>query len=125
MIGVSIGAKFITVFLSCRGQKISKKTSAGTAIGLSSSGGELALVVAKGGNDIGPTSSLVLPKVGTMTIVTTFIAPYVIKYGWKMADRLRDKTQQSTSSLIRMVEQSKSTTTLIAIPLLLTFFYYL
>ena len=100
LIGVSIGAKFITVFLSCRGQKISKKTSARTAIGLSSSGGELALVVAKGGNDIGATSSLVLPMVGTMTIVTTFIAPYVIKYGWKMADRLKDKTQQSSSSTL-------------------------
>jgi CPA2 family monovalent cation:H+ antiporter-2 len=65
-----------------------------TAVGLSSSGGELALVVAKGGGDIGATSSIVLPMVGTMTIITTFISPYVIKYGWKIAQRFKDGSQQ-------------------------------
>ena len=94
LIAVSISAKFVTVFLSSRAQRIDNITSVRTAIGLSSSGGELALVVAKGGSDTGATSSIVLPMVGTMTIITTFISPYVIKYGWKVAQRLKDKPKQ-------------------------------
>jgi monovalent cation:H+ antiporter-2, CPA2 family len=94
LIAVSISAKFVTVFLSSRAQRIDNITSVRTAIGLSSSGGELALVVAKGGGDTGATSSIVLPMVGTMTIITTFISPYVIKYGWKVAQRLKDKPKQ-------------------------------
>ena len=60
-------------------------------IGLSSSGGELALVVAKGGTDAGVTSSFLLPMVGAMTIITTFISPYIIKFGWKFAESLDNK----------------------------------
>ena len=51
-------------------------------------GGELALVVAKGGVDVGITSSFLLPMVGSMTIITTFITPYMVKIGWKIADTL-------------------------------------
>ena len=94
LIIVSIVAKFATVFVSAKIQKIDKVTSLRSAIGLSSSGGELALVVAKGGNNIGVTSSLVLPMVGTMTIITTFIAPYVIKYGWKFVEKLKDSAKK-------------------------------
>jgi CPA2 family monovalent cation:H+ antiporter-2 len=94
LIVVSIGAKFATVFVSARFQKIDKITSLRSALGLSSSGGELALVVAKGGSNVGITSSLVLPMVGTMTIITTFIAPYVIKYGWKVVERLKGKSNE-------------------------------
>jgi CPA2 family monovalent cation:H+ antiporter-2 len=86
LIVVSVGAKFLTVYLSSRSQGYDTQTSLKTAFGLSSSGGELALVVAKGGADVGTTSSFVLPMVGTMTIITTFITPYLIKIGWKLVD---------------------------------------
>jgi len=86
LIGISIGAKFFTVYLSARSQGYNTKASLKAAFGLSSSGGELALVVAKGGADVGTTSSFVLPMVGTMTIITTFITPYLIKMGWKLVD---------------------------------------
>jgi CPA2 family monovalent cation:H+ antiporter-2 len=86
LIVVSIGAKFLTVYLSSRSQGYDTQTSLKAAFGLSSSGGELALVVAKGGADVGTTSSFVLPMVGTMTIITTFITPYMIKIGWKLVD---------------------------------------
>lgn len=91
LIVVSIGAKFLTVYLSSRSQGYDTQTSLKTAFGLSSSGGELALVVAKGGADVGTTSSFVLPMVGTMTIITTFITPYLIKMGWKLVD-IRDSS---------------------------------
>ena len=86
LIIVSILAKFLTVTIAARIQKISLVTSLRSAFGLSSSGGELALVVAKGGADVGgSTSSLLLPMIGTMTIITTFITPYMLKFGWKAA----------------------------------------
>jgi monovalent cation:H+ antiporter-2, CPA2 family len=32
-------------------------------------------------------SPVILPMVGTMTIITTFISPYFVKYGWKFTER--------------------------------------
>jgi CPA2 family monovalent cation:H+ antiporter-2 len=79
------------VAIAARAQKISLVTSLRSAFGLSSSGGELALVVAKGGADVGgSTSSFLLPMVGTMTIITTFITPYMIKFGWKIANTISE-----------------------------------
>jgi CPA2 family monovalent cation:H+ antiporter-2 len=101
LIGVSIGAKFLTVYVSSRMQGISNITSTRTAVGLSSSGGEISLVVAKGGIDVGAANPIILPMVGTMTIITTFISPYIIKYGWKFTERFRkgqnNKGQNSVS----------------------------
>jgi monovalent cation:H+ antiporter-2, CPA2 family len=88
LVVVSIAAKFLTVFLSSKSQGFSSITSMKASFGLSSSGGELALVVAKGGVDTGLTSAFLLPMIGTMTIITTFISPYMIKLGWKVPDKI-------------------------------------
>src|ERR671927_687220 len=88
LILISIAAKLFTVLVSSRLQGISLRTSLRAAFGLSSSGGELALVVAKGGVDVGTTSSFILPMVGSMTIITTFITPYMVKIGWMVADAI-------------------------------------
>lgn len=89
LIATSFAAKFGTVFLSAKIQGVNKKTSMRAGFGLSASGGELALVTAKGGADVGVTSGHILPMVGAMTIITTFLSPYVIKFGWKITDKLR------------------------------------
>lgn len=86
LIATSFGAKFGTVFLSARLQGVSRKTSMRSGFGLSASGGELALVTAKGGADVGATSVHILPMVGAMTIITTFLSPYVIKMGWRISN---------------------------------------
>jgi K+:H+ antiporter len=44
----------------------------------------MSLVIAKGGQDVGAISSSVLPILGVVTVVTTFIAPYIIKLGSKI-----------------------------------------
>jgi CPA2 family monovalent cation:H+ antiporter-2 len=95
LIGVSFAAKFVTVWSTSRAQGINKLTSARSAFGLSSSGGELALVAAKGGADIGVTSSFLLPMVGAMTIITTFISPYAIKFGWRLAERWKPSNEDN------------------------------
>lgn len=94
LIAISLVAKFLTVYLAAKSQGFSQLTSLRAGIGLSSSGGELALVVAKGGADIGVTSSFLLPMVGAMTIITTFISPYVIKFGWKFAESRVNKVKE-------------------------------
>jgi CPA2 family monovalent cation:H+ antiporter-2 len=86
LIAVSLIAKFLTVYVAAKYQHFSRLTSLRAGIGLSSSGGELALVVAKGGSDVGVTSSFLLPMVGAMTIITTFISPYIIKFGWRLVE---------------------------------------
>jgi monovalent cation:H+ antiporter-2, CPA2 family len=94
LIVVSLVAKFATVYLAAKSQGFSKLTCLRTGIGLSASGGELALVVAKGGSDVGVTSSFLLPMVGAMTIITTFISPYIIKFGWRFAEGLVNKEKK-------------------------------
>jgi CPA2 family monovalent cation:H+ antiporter-2 len=89
-VATSFAAKFITVYLSAKSQGLGKKTMIQTAFGSSASGGELALVTAKGGDDVGATSAFVLPMVGTMTIITSFLSPYVVKFGWKIGDRFKN-----------------------------------
>ena len=95
LITVSLIAKFLTVYVAARYQHFSKLTSIRAGIGLSSSGGELALVVAKGGADIGVTSPFLLPMVGAMTIITTFISPYIIKFGWKFIENFLNKSKKT------------------------------
>ena len=94
LVVVSIAAKFLTVFLSSKSQGFSSITSMKAAFGLSSSGGELALVVAKGGVDTGLTSAFLLPMIGAMTIITTFISPYMIKLGWRVPDKVFSKNDE-------------------------------
>ena len=96
LVGVTSLAKFGIVFLSSKYQGFSKQTAFQTGTSLSSSrGGEMSLIVAKGGIDIGIVSPFILPIVGTITIISTFLSPYLIKLGWKLADRFKDKSSES------------------------------
>lgn len=98
LIATSFGAKFGTVFISAKLLGLSKHVSARAGFGLSASGGELALVTAKGGADVGATSAFLLPMIGAMTIVTTFLSPYVIKLGWRITKTREDEETQKGSS---------------------------
>ena len=81
---ISIFGKFMSVYLSSRIQGFSKKVSLRSGFSLLSSGGELALVTARAGESIGVTSPFLLPMIGTMTVITTFLSPYIIKAGWRL-----------------------------------------
>jgi monovalent cation:H+ antiporter-2, CPA2 family len=72
----------VTGILQLRGYD--KSTSLRTGLGLSASRGEMSLIIAKGGQDVGAISSSVLPILGVVTVVTTFMAPYIIKLGNKV-----------------------------------------
>ena len=58
-------------------------TALRAGLGISATKGELSLVVAKGGQDVGAISQSILPILGVITIVTTFIGPFIIRVGSK------------------------------------------
>jgi CPA2 family monovalent cation:H+ antiporter-2 len=83
--------KFAIVFFSSRSQGFSKKIAFQTGISLSSSrGGEMSLIVAKGGIDIGVASSAILPIVGTITIISIILSSYLIKFGLKVSEKFKE-----------------------------------
>ncbi len=98
LVGVTSVVKFAIVFLTSRYQGFSKLTAMQTGIDLSASrGGEMSLIVAKGGIDIGVVSSFILPIIGTITLISTFLAPYLIKLGLRLAERKTDVNSESKS----------------------------
>ena len=74
--------------------KIDGTTALRTGLGLAASKGEMSLIIAKGGQDVGAISSSVLPILGIITIITTFIAPYIIKFG----NKIKVSESRSTTS---------------------------
>ena len=98
LVGVTSVVKFAIVFLTSKNQGFSKLTAMQTGINLSSSrGGEMSLIVAKGGIDTGVASSFILPIIGTITLISTFLAPYLIKLGLKLSERKNDVNTESKS----------------------------
>jgi CPA2 family monovalent cation:H+ antiporter-2 len=85
-LGTAISVKFVTTYLAARQQRVGPREARLAAVNLSASGGELSLVVAEGGADVGATSAFVLPFVGALTIVTTFLSPYLVRFAWRVAD---------------------------------------
>ncbi|HKR72737.1 MAG TPA: cation:proton antiporter [Candidatus Nitrosocosmicus sp.] len=96
LVGITSIVKFAIVYLTSRYEGFSKLTAMQTGIGLSSSrGGEMSLIVAKGGIDIGVVSSFILPIVGTITLISTFLAPYLIRLGLKLGQRGENQSPES------------------------------
>ena len=84
LILTSFATKFlITVFMLSRiGHD--GTTAIRTGLGISAARGELSLVVGKAGQDLGAISSFILPILGVVTIVTTFVTPYILKMGTRL-----------------------------------------
>lgn len=85
LVAVSLGVKFLVTYLVARSQRIGPATAERTAIAIAGPRGELSLVVAKGGTDVGATGAFVLPTVGAIALVTSFLTPFLIRATWKPA----------------------------------------
>ncbi len=59
-----------------------KKTSIQVGLGMGQIG-EFAFIVAKSGQDLGVTSSFLLPIIAVATMITAFITPYLINFAYK------------------------------------------
>ena len=78
----SFASKFLIISaILARARGYDGITAFRTGLGMASARGELSLVVAKAGQDVGAITSSVFPILGVVTIVTTFMTSYVIKFG--------------------------------------------
>lgn len=84
LILTSFGSKFLIVTGILLKANFDSVTSVRTGLGVSAAKGELSLVVIKGGQDVGAITSSLLPILGIVTIVTTFLAPYIIRFGARL-----------------------------------------
>lgn len=90
LILTSFASKFLIITAILNRMKFDNLTSLRAAFGMAPARGELSLVVIKGGQDVGVLSSSILPLFGVITIVTTFMAPFIIKFGTRL--KFEDKT---------------------------------
>lgn len=84
LILTSFGSKFLIVTGILFKANFDSVTSVRTGLGVSAAKGELSLVVIKGGQDVGAITSSLLPILGIITIVTTFLAPFIIRFGARL-----------------------------------------
>jgi monovalent cation:H+ antiporter-2, CPA2 family len=84
LILTSFGSKFLIVTGILLRANFDSVTSVRTGLGVSAAKGELSLVVVKGGQDVGAITSSLLPILGIITIVTTFLAPFIIRFGARL-----------------------------------------
>ncbi len=80
----SVVMKFVLAVSAATVLGYQRSLSLKAGVGLSGTGGEMSLVVAKGGADVAATSAFVLPMIGVVTLITTFLSPYIVKIGWKL-----------------------------------------
>jgi monovalent cation:H+ antiporter-2, CPA2 family len=66
-------------------------TALRAGLGMSATKGEVSLIVAKAGQDVNAITASILPILGVVTIVTTFIGPFIIRVGSRF--RLTEPTE--------------------------------
>ncbi len=96
LILASFASKFLIVTGLLVNAKIDNTTALRTGFGMASAKGELSLVVVKGGQDVGAITNSILPILGVVTIITTFITPFIIRLGAKL--NLSEATEEGGST---------------------------
>jgi CPA2 family monovalent cation:H+ antiporter-2 len=96
LILASFASKFLIVTSILAKAKIDNTTALRTGLGMASAKGELSLVVVKGGQDVGAITNSILPILGVVTIITTFITPFIIRLGAKL--NLSETTEEGGST---------------------------
>lgn len=95
LILTSFSSKLLIVTAMLVRAKYDNTTALRAGLGISATKGELSLVVAKGGQDVGATSSSILPILGVITIVTTFLGPFIIRVGSRF--KLTEPTEEDSN----------------------------
>jgi monovalent cation:H+ antiporter-2, CPA2 family len=95
LILTSFASKLLIVTGMLVRAKYDNTTALRAGLGISATKGELSLVVAKGGQDVGATSTSILPILGVITIVTTFMGPFIIRVGSRF--KLAEPTEEDSN----------------------------
>jgi K+:H+ antiporter len=96
LILASFASKFLIVTGILAKAKVDKTTAIRTGFGMASAKGELSLVVVKGGQDVGVITNSILPILGVVTIITTFLTPSIIRFSAKL--NISEPTEEGSSS---------------------------
>ena len=95
LILVSTSMKFGGHLLSGLLFRVKRQRVIRSAFTLASPRGEFSIVIAKMGVDMGATSAFVFPLVGIISIVTSFLSPFMIKAGDKVTEKM-EKVEETT-----------------------------
>jgi K+:H+ antiporter len=72
--------KFLLVFVVLAKSKFHNTDILKVGLGLATAKGEMSLIIAKGGQDVGAITSSILPILSVVTIITSFATPYILKF---------------------------------------------
>ena len=109
LILTSFASKFLIITTILTGSKRYDGTTAiRTGLGMASARGEISLIVAKAGQDVGAITSAVFPILGIVTIMTAFMTPYIIRFG-NMIRISQSSTSSSSSSADSSSEDKRKT----------------
>src|SRR5919198_5129579 len=88
LILTSFASKLLIVTAILVRARYDSTTALRAGLGISAIKGEMSLIVAKGGQDVNAITPSILPILGIVTIVTTFIGPFIIRVGsrFKLAE---------------------------------------
>jgi CPA2 family monovalent cation:H+ antiporter-2 len=111
LILASFASKFLIITTILTGSKRYEGiTAIRTALGMASARGEISLIIAKAGQDVGAITPSVFPILGIVTIVTAFMTPYIIRFGnmIRISHSSTTTSSSSTSSVSSSADDSSS-----------------
>ena len=88
LIAVTIAMKFGGNLLGNTTFRLEKSKSLRSAFALSAPRGEFSIIIVKVGVDMGVVSAFLFPLIGLITIITSFISPFLIRFGDKIIPKL-------------------------------------
>jgi CPA2 family monovalent cation:H+ antiporter-2 len=91
LILTAFATKLILVLAVLSKSKFDNTERLRAALGLATAKGEMSLVIAKGGQDVGAITSSVLPILSVVTIITSFACPYIIRFAQNIGSSKTDK----------------------------------
>lgn len=90
LILTAFAAKLILVLAVLSKSKFDNIERLRAGLGLATAKGEMSLVIAKGGQDVGAITSSVLPILSVVTIITSFACPYIIRFAQNIGSSKTD-----------------------------------
>ena len=91
LIAVTIAMKFGGNLLGNTAFRLERGKSLRSAFALSAPRGEFSIIIVKVGVDMGVVSAFLFPLIGLITIITSFISPFLIRFGDKIIPKLSKK----------------------------------
>ena len=88
LIAVTIAMKFGGNLLGNTAFRMEKSKSLRSAFALSAPRGEFSIIIVKVGVDMGVVSAFLFPLIGLITIITSFISPFLIRFGDRIIPKL-------------------------------------